>query len=293
MKYTLKQLQVFAETARFGNISRAADVLSLSQSAASNALKELESQFDVQLFDRIGKRLKLNETGKSIRAQTEKLLEQANSLESILSKESALGELKIGATLTIGNYLISNMMVDYLQQNPNGKIDLKVDNTALITQKILQFQLDIGLIEGEVNHPDLNITTWRGDELTLFASPTHPLAQKNKLDKSDILTAKWILREKGSGTRQIFERDMGSLFKEINILLELGQTQAIKQAVKSGLGIGCLSKIALQESFEAGSLVPLNYEKIQFLRQFYIVTHKQKYISNAMQAWQKIIQKNT
>ena len=113
MKYSLRQLQVFAETARFGNISRAATFLNLSQSAASNALKELESQYDTRLFDRIGKRLKLNETGAAIRPLVEELLEQAHTLETSLSQQSSLGELKIGATLTIGNYLTANLMVKF------------------------------------------------------------------------------------------------------------------------------------------------------------------------------------
>ena len=285
MRFTLKQLQVFAETARFGNISRAADNLALSQSAASNALKELEQHYDVQLFDRIGKRLKLNATGTALRPLVEQLLEQAQALEAQLRQEGIFSELKIGATLTIGNYLIADIMIDYFKAHPNARLDLHVANTAAITGGILNFQLDMGLVEGEINHPDLHINVWREDKLTLFAAPDHPLAQKPRLTEAELLHAKWILREKGSGTRQIFERDLGALVNRLDILLELSQTQAIKQAVKSGLGIGCLSEIVLQESFQTGSLVPLRFEAGLFSRKLYIVRHKQKHLGLALSSW--------
>lgn len=293
MKYTLKQLQVFAETARFGNISRAASFLNLSQSAASNALKEFENQYDTRLFDRIGKRLKLNETGTSIRPLVEELLAQAQTLESQLSMQSALGELKVGATLTIGNYLTANLMVQFLTDHANAKLDLQVANTATIAQRVLNYQLDMGLIEGEVNHPDLHTQAWRDDRLVIFAAADHPLANKADISSKDLRRTPWILREQGSGTRQVFERGMAELFPQLNILLELDQTQAIKQAVKSGLGIGCLSEITLSESFQNGSLVPLHFPEADFSRRFYVLRHKQKYLSNAMKLWLECVHANS
>lgn len=292
MKYTLKQLQVFAQTARFGNISRAASALHISQSAASNALKELEQQYNTRLFDRVGKRLKLNETGTALRPMAEELLAQAQTIETSLSQQSSMGELKLGATLTIGNYLMANLMVQFLAEHPNAKLDLHVANTATIAKRVLDYQLDIGLIEGEVNHPDLVTETWREDRLVLFAAPSHKLAATPQLSANDLLQAQWILREQGSGTRQVFERGMGELFPHLHILLELDQTQAIKQAVKSGLGLGCLSEIALAESFANGSLVPLHYPAADLSRRFYVLRHKQKYLSHALKLWLDCVQAN-
>lgn len=281
MKYSLRQLQVFSQTARFGNISRAADSLAMTQSAASTALKELEKQFDVQLFDRVGKRLQLNALGATIRPSVEELLEQAVALEQTLSQQATVGQLKIGATLTIANYMVAEIMAAYINEQPSAELDLVAGNTADITEKILKYEIDLGLVEGQINHPDLNIETWLDDQLCLFCAPTHPLANKH-IPLDAILSTPWILREKGSGTRQIFERDLPCSVSDINILLELDQTQAIKQAVKANLGIGCLSKIVLQEPFTAGTLVPIHCDPQLFKRQLYIVSHKQKYETAAL-----------
>ena len=281
MKFSLKQLQVFSQTARFGNISRAADYLSMTQSAASTALKELERQFDIQLFDRVGKRLQINALGASIRPDVEALLEKAENLEYKLAQQASMGQLRIGATLTIANYLMAPIMAAYINDHEQAKIDLIAANTAEITEKILKYDIDLGLIEGEINHPDLNVNTWLDDQLCIFCSTDHPLANQTA-EIDELKQSAWILREKGSGTRQIFERDLPCPVSELDILLELDQTQAIKQAVKTNLGIGCLSKIDLQEAFDAGTLAPIHFEAASFKRRLYIVSHQQKYITPAL-----------
>ena len=120
MRYTLRQLQVFLATARFENISRAANELAMSQSAASGSLKELEQQFDVQLFDRVGKRLQLSELGRELRPEAEKLLAQAQTFEAALAGAETPGNLRIGATLTVGNYLAVPMIAAFREQHPGG-----------------------------------------------------------------------------------------------------------------------------------------------------------------------------
>lgn len=285
MKYTLRQLEVFLATARHENLSRAARSLSMSQSAASDSLKELEHQFDIQLFDRVGKRLQLNDFGRVLQPRAEELLERARELEAALGKHQAIGALKVGATLSIGNYLAIPLIVQYRQRYPDGRISLEVDNTRHITHAILHFELDIGLIEGEVNHPDLTIMRWQEDELVLFCAPDHPLAKRKSLKEADLLGAQWILRENGSGTRQTFDRAMHDLLPQLEILLELEHTEAIKRAVKAGMGLGCLSRITLEDAFRQGSLVPLQVSKRDFRRNFYLILHKHKYRSVALNHW--------
>ncbi len=129
MKYTLRQLEVFLAVAHFDNITRAADSLSMSQSAASGALRDLETQFDIQLFDRVGKRLKINELGRLLRPRAEALLERARSLEQDMTRHQAVGQLKIGATMTIGNYLAVGLIARYLEEQPSAKLDRQVANT--------------------------------------------------------------------------------------------------------------------------------------------------------------------
>ena len=171
MRYSLRQLEVFLATAHFENVTRAAEALAMSQSAASGSLRELENQFDVRLFDRLGKRLQLSELGKQLRPQAESLLQQATALEHAFAGGDVIGRLQIGATLTIGNYLAVNMIADFRRRHPQADIALSVANTESIAARVAGFELDMGLIEGEMQHPDLEILHWRGDELVVFAAP--------------------------------------------------------------------------------------------------------------------------
>ena len=286
MKYSFRQLEVFLAAAHFQNITRAAESLAMSQSAASSALKELENQFDIQLFDRVGKRLQLNELGRLYRPKVEAVLAQANELEQAFSKHTEVGALKVGATLTIGNYLAVGVMAQYMNTPTHPRVSLEVANTSTIARRVRDFELDIGLIEGELQSSELDVLPWRGDELVVFCSPTHPLAQKTSLTDEDLRTATWIMREQGSGTRQSFERGMHGLLPDLNVLLELEHTEAIKRAVEADLGIGCLSAVVLADAFKRGSLVPLTVpEHRQFDRQFYFILHKQKYRSAGIDAW--------
>ena len=290
MRYTLRQLQVFLAAAHFQNISRAAESLSMSQSAASGALKEFEGQFDVQFFDRVGKRLQLNELGVLIRPQAQALMEQAFALETSLKKHIDVGAIKVGATLTIGNYLAVSLLNRFMDEQPGAKVDLDIGNTDEISHKVLNFEIDVGLIEGEFWHQDLEITPWREDDLVVFCAADHEYAKKYELSDADVLSAKWILRETGSGTRQTFDRAMSGLVPSLNVQLELQHTEAIKQAVKQGMGISCLPNVALEEDFKLGTLKPLAVPGRNLHRTFYIVIHKHKYQSAGIKRWLELCQ---
>ena len=285
MRYSLRQLEVFLATARYENVTRAAQTLAMSQSAASGSLKELEKQFDMKLFDRLGKRLQLSELGQQLRPQVESLLEQARALEQALTGEEVAGRLEIGATLTIGNYIAVNMIADFRQQNAKSDIILRVANTETIAERVAGFELDMGLIEGELQHPDLDIVHWRRDELVVFAAPNHPLSTSTALSDQDLLTLPWIVREPGSGTRQAFDRAMQGILTDLHIGMELQHTEGIKRAVEAGLGVGCLSQICLTDAFARGTLVPLAVPERDFRREWYLITHREKFHSSALQRW--------
>lgn len=288
MKYSLRQLEVFLAAAHFQNITRAAHSLSMSQSAASSALKEFEHQLDTRLFDRIGKRLQLNELGRQVRAQAKSLMDQAHELEQALTHDTDLGHLNVGATLTIGNYLAVGIMARYKAEQPAARVSLDVHNTREIADNVLNFNLDIGLIEGEIQHPDLLVSPWRDDELVVFCAPNHRLAQRNALTDDDLAEADWIVREPGSGTRQTFERAMHGLLPQLNLTLELQHTEAIKRAVEAGLGVGCLSRLTLADAFQRGSLIELPLPKRDMTRHFYFVLHREKFISAGIRRWQQL-----
>jgi DNA-binding transcriptional LysR family regulator len=284
MKYTLRQLEVFLATAHTENISRAAENLAMSQSAASSALKDLESQFDIQLFDRSGKKLQLNELGRLLQPRAEELLERARELEMAMGKHTQSGPLKVGATLTIGNYLAVNLLARYMEDE-HARASLEVANTATITRKVREFELDVGLIEGEIQHPDLAVSRWREDELVVFCAANHPYAKLKKLTDQQLVDATWILREQGSGTRQTFDRAMHGLLPELNVLLELQHTEAIKRAVEAELGIGCLSRITLNDAIAQKRLVPLAIPNRDFSRHFYLILHREKYRGAGLSRW--------
>ncbi len=290
MRYSLRQLQVFLATAHFQNISKAANQLSMSQSAASAALSELESQYDVKLFDRVGKRLQLNALGYALRPQAETLLQQAEDLDQALQQHSVANHLKVGATLTIGNYLAIPIMSHYLEAHPQAKVELDIANTETIANKVRNFEIDLGLIEGELVDSELEVIPWMEDELVVFASPKSPITAVKRLTDNHLLNARWILREPGSGTRQTFDWAMHGMLSQLNVLLELQHTEAIIRAVESDIGIGCLSKVVLQDAFKRGSLIPLKVPNRNFKRHFYFVIHKQKYRHIGIEDWLTLCQ---
>ena len=285
MHFTLRQLQVFLAVARHQNVSKAAESLAMSQSAASGALAELEKQFGIELFDRVGKRLQINELGLGLRPKVESLMQQALELERELAGQQGAIHLNIGATLSIGNYLCIGLMKRFMQQWPEARLNLDVNNTAHIVNEILNFEIDLGMVEGEINHKDLELIPWKQDRLVCFCSPEHPLAASGELKQEQFYQQPWILRELGSGTRQTFDRALGQQLHRLNVVMALQHTEAIKRAVEANLGLSCLSEITLQEAFKRGSLVPLKTASLDLARQLYLVIHKKKYRSRGIQKW--------
>lgn len=282
MKYTLRQLEIFVAIARTGSVSKAAEQVALSQSAASTALAELERQFDCQLFDRHGKLLVLNALGKSLLPAASSLLTQAEEIAYLLEGKAALGNLKLGATLTIGNYLAVLIVSEFMQHHTECHIDLQVKNTHSILQQLAGYELDLGLIEGSCHHPELIAEPWMDDELAVFCSPEHPLARSQSITIDDLVTATWILREQGSGTRETFDHAMRHHASGLKVRLELEHTEAIKRAVESGLGIGCISRLALRDAFRRGSLIEIKTPMLDLKRQFMMVWHKNRYQTPAI-----------
>lgn len=279
MKFTLRQLEVFFAVGRLNSVSKAAEDLHLTQSATSMALADLERQTNTQLFDRIGKRLVLNSLGQELLPKVKALLDRASELEGLFDTNLEASPFNLGATLTIGNYLATPLIAEYWQKFPNSKVNIQVHNTTEIIKRLSQLELDVALIEGECHHADLQTEEWMTDELMIFAAPNHPLVNKADVTFQDLLAEKWILRETGSGTRQLFDQATQRHHSRLNILMELEHTEGIKRAVEAGMGVGCISQVALKDAFQRGSLQPIYIQDIKFHRHFYLVTHKQKYLN--------------
>ncbi len=288
MRYTLRQLEVFLAVARHQSVSAAASELAMSQSACSGSLADLERQFDVQLFDRVGKRLQLGELGRQVRARAEGLLEAARDLEGALAGREDVGRLRIGATLTVGNYVTVPLMARFLQQNPGADLSLAVANTEEIARQVANFEIDIGLVEGETEHSALDVLPWRDDELVVFCPPQHRFARRRRLDDEDLRSTPWIVREHGSGTRQAFDRAMQGILGDLTIAFELQHYEAIKAAVNEGLGVGCLSRLAIADELRRGLFVACRVPNRQFTRKFYFLLHRDKFRGAAIERWLRL-----
>ncbi|HEY6130946.1 MAG TPA: LysR family transcriptional regulator [Halioglobus sp.] len=288
MKFTLRQLQIFLAVAKHENISKAAQSLHMSQSAASEALLNLEHTYSVSLFDRVSNKLSLNAIGRTLRKEAENLIAHCQSFEERLLDHTEVGHLKVGASFTIGNHLATRYLAGYLAQYPEADVRLEIANTPDVVARVLNFDVDIGMIEGEVHHRELELMPWRDDELIVFCAADHPLARKKALTNKDIREAPWILREPDSGARQTFDRALAGLLPDINIYLELRHNEAIKNAVESGLGIGCLSQIVLQKNFANGDLVPLTLPRRNMRRTFYFALPRDRFRLESVDAWMQI-----
>ncbi len=282
MRFTLRQLEIFVAIAQTGSASRAAERLALSQSATSTALAELEKAYSQVLFDRVGKTLRLNDTGQWLLGRATEILDRAQELEDTLSTQTAVGPLRLGASLTIGNYLATLFVADFLKRHAASRVQLAVHNSTDIVGAVARFELDLGLVEGEVQHPDVVAEPWLRDELVVFAAPDHPLAGKAHVSRAEVLACDWILREPGSGTRATLDHAFGGERQRLRVRLELEHTEAIKRAVEAGLGLGCISRLALRDAFRRGSLVPLPVQALDLGRAFYLVRHQNKYVSGGL-----------
>lgn len=288
MKFSLRQLEVFATIARTLNVSEAADLLGMSQSAASTALGELERRAGQKLFDRTGRSLKLNETGMTILPMALELLARASELDGRLAGHDRPGPLRLGATVTIGNYVAPRLIERYRASYPDATITLSVGNTAEICERIAEFDLDFGMVEGQYGDSRLQFDEWMQDELVVFCGPQHALAADRETNIEALLAAQWVVREKGSGTRQALDRAMAPYWSRWQIGMELQQMEAIKGVVEAGPLIGCLPRLALVDALLQGRLVELKVPALALMRKFYLVTHREKYRTAGMNAFAAI-----
>jgi DNA-binding transcriptional LysR family regulator len=283
LRLTLRQLEVFAATAREGSTRAAAGRIARSQSAASAALADLEAALGTQLFDRIGRRLVLNEDGRALLAKSVALVDQAAELQAMFFAEHR-APLRIAASFTTGEYLLPELILRWKREYPEARARLIIGNTTDVITAVVGFDADVGFIEGRQTHPDLAVRQWLTDEMVLVAAPTHALAGR-RVGTKELVDAGWVLREEGSGTREATEHWLLKRLGALNIELELGSSHAIKRVVTSGVGIGCMSRYAVADALKDGSLVELQTRLPREFRALSIVTHRERRPGLAMQGF--------
>lgn len=279
MHITLRQLEVFAEVLKSGSTTQASQRLALSQSAVSAALTDLEGQLGVQLFDRVGKRLVVNEHGRLLYPRALALLEQATEIEQLFREEN--GAIRVYASSTIGNYIMPEVIARYRRDFPELPLELSVGNSQDAINAVADFRVDIGLIEGPCHSADIVAEPWLEDELVVFAAPGNALL-KSDVTLHSLAAAPWILRERGSGTRELVDYLLLSRLPQFHMGMELGNSEAIKHAVRHGLGISCLSRRVIAEQLATGSLVEVTIPLPRLTRTLWRIHHRQKHISHAL-----------
>ena len=305
LRLTLRQLQIFAAVARSGSTTAASAAIALSQSATSSAVNELERLLSLRLFDRAGKRLLLNDNGRALLPRALALLDGAADIEHMARDASAQTQsLRIGASTTLGNYVLPALLGQFLAVSRADSATawrsrVIIGNTEAICDAVAAFELDIGLIEGPSNQPALAVTPWLQDELVIVASPRSELVALMQSTESGenacvplpaLRGALWLLREAGSGTREVTDQLLLPHLHAYRRSIELGSSEAIKHAAAEGLGAACLSRRVVADLLASGRLSEVSTPLPRMLRQCYLVVHRDKQPTAALQAFMTLAQ---
>jgi len=283
---TLRQIEIFLAVSRSMSMSRAAEELNLTQSAVSMAINELEKYMSERLFDRSGKKLFLNGKGRALIPKAVAVYDMAKEIEVGKWHEA----IRISASSTIGNYILPSKLGEYIKEYPETTVSLSVKNTDEVVNEILNFQADIGFIEGPCTSNQIDIKLFAKDRLFVFCAPSSTLANEKHVTVEKLMGYRWILREKGSGTREIVEKALSDNSVRLNIYMELGHSEAIKNAVLADIGISCLSEVVLENYIASGLLKVVNTKLNPIVRNLYIIMHKDKYLSDSLKHFLNFIQ---
>ncbi len=279
MKISLRQIEIFLNVVESQNLTRVANELGLSQSAVSMSIKELETILGRKLFDRINKKLILNEIGRSFYEAVLPIYKKLLDIESEFKNVESKGSIRVGASTTIIDYLIPSIVCDYMNRYPNVKIDLKEGNTKEIVNLVKDGKIDMGFIEGNTTDSDIIKEVIGEDELVIVTA-NEELKDK-EVTLNEIAGYRWVLREQGSGTREIFLNYLKDNYGNVNlnVFLELGHTESIKSLLMSKKPVTCLSILAVHNEINSGKLFRVNVKNFKCTRNFYAIYHKDKYKS--------------
>lgn len=256
MALNLHHLRVFARVAQEGGFTRAAQSLRLSQPAVSKAVRELERQTGVPLLERAGRATRLTAAGEALFVRARELFTVEQSAEEELRALRGLdgGVLRVGASTTVATYLLFPYLARFRATNPRVELRVASANTRAIARALIERRLDVALVEGPVSHPQIAVVPWREDELVLIVPPTHRLASKRSIPLRELSDEPFIVREPGSGTRKVAERALAAHGVTPKVTLQLGSTEAIKQAVAAGLGLAFVSRFAVEDQVKLGRI---------------------------------------
>jgi DNA-binding transcriptional LysR family regulator len=289
---TLEQLRIFVEVAERQHLTQAAAALFLTPSAVSSSIKALEERYGTPLFDRVGRRIETNDAGRMFLVEARRTLASARATELALAEMGSLqrGSLAIHASQTIASYWLPPLLVRFRQAFPAIALELAMDNTENVAEAVMQGRADLGFVEGGVDEGRLALTPVGEDRLVIVVGPKHPWADGRPLDKDDMLGARWIMREAGSGTRSAFEAALAALGvppEALVVALALPSNEAVRSAVMAGAFAGALSELVVAPHLQAGLLAQANLALP--VRSFTMLRHAERHQSRAASAFAALV----
>ncbi|RLA66618.1 MAG: LysR family transcriptional regulator, partial [Epsilonproteobacteria bacterium] len=276
MKLTLRQMEIFLNVVSFGHLTNVAKDMSLSQSAVSMSIKELENILGRPVFDRINKKLVLNEVGRAFHKEISPIFKKLSDIEYEFKNSENKGMIRVGASTTIVDYLMPSIICSYMSSYPDVKITLKEGNTKEISNMIKEGSIDVGFVEGFVPGSEIIKESVGIDELLVVTADKNLCVEGNI---EDFANKRWVLREEGSGTREVFLEYIKEQVDELNIFLELGHTESIKSILMNRECLTCISKISVKNELLEGRLYQVPVTNFECQRDFLMIYHKDKYHS--------------
>ena len=282
----LHQLEIFLAVARHQHFSRAAAELHLTQSAVSMQIKQLEEELGVLLFDRLGKGTHLTSAGRVLEEKAYQILGQVREIHQSIEELEGLerGSVAVGASTTPGIYILPSILGVYKQQYPHVELDYQIAETKQIEQMVLLNQLDFGVVGGHLVQQELQTQPYLTDELILVVGADHTLATGADVELETLQNVPFILRQKGSATRQVIDKAFEERGLKYNAVMELRDPESVKRMVIAGLGATVISDYAVRYEIETGHLVHMTAEGLPLTRQLVIISHRDKQLSVAAQA---------
>lgn len=276
---TLRHLTIFLVVCDENNMTAAAEKLHIAQPSVSQAIAELEKHYKLKLFERLGRKLFITAAGQKLLSYARHILSLSNEAEGAMQEIFEQGLVRVGASVTIGNCIFHRLIRNFIKDNPHTKIAPSVNNTRIIENMLLLDQLDLGLIEGNVHSQLLVAQPFMKDELVLVTDPNHPFAAKGRISALELNNAEFLVREEGSGTRELFTSVMASHGIGWQTGGVYNSAEAIKDAVAVGLAITVISKMSVQKEIARNELAIITIDDLNFRRQFSLAYHKNKFIT--------------
>ncbi|MSS64138.1 LysR family transcriptional regulator [Velocimicrobium porci] len=286
---TIRHLKIFIEVADSGKMSLAAAKFYISQPTVSQAIRELEEHYGVLLFERLSKRLYITPEGKKLLSYARQAVKQFDELEEAMQITNQTRQIRIGSTITVGVCLLPTIINDLKKQYPDSETYSFVSNTRTIEQKLLQSELDVGLVEGTIKHRDLVSIPMIDDFLVLACSPSHPFATKKTLHLNELADQAFVMREQGSGTRELFEQYLNKFHIPIKIAEEANCPGAIKYAILLNQYLSAISIRLLKDEINENKIHVIKNHENEWNRHFYLVYHKDKVFSDMLYCFTDIV----